>query len=213
MLIHSWRNPWFGILLRKTWLKYQILILATIGRVLSFLFTKIAVYPVYVLCCLNESYLPNIKDLCNHAWMLSQGWIQADRLGLCPPFSHAVSKSPSASAVIHIMISWRPEKQSAAQGLNWKEIFEYVRISMATNIPKKKKKWWVEAIGAGWLAEVRSIESQPHETTANKASDGNGHDPREQEQADSLPVDGFVGTVAETNTNSSSRDTHGCRDR
>jgi len=59
---------------------------------------------------------------------------------------------------------------------------------------------------------VRSVEKQTHQATGEGASDRDGHDPGEKEQTDTLPVDSLVGTVAKTDTDGSSSDTHGCGD-
>lgn len=59
------------------------------------------------------------------------------------------------------------------------------------------------------LTEVRSVEDDAHGQTTNGASDGNGHDPREDEETNSLPVDSLDGSVAETDTNGGTGDAHG----
>ena len=59
---------------------------------------------------------------------------------------------------------------------------------------------------------MRSIKSQGHEASADETGNGNSHDPGEEQEAESLPVDGLEGTVAETNTNSCAGDAHGSRD-
>lgn len=62
------------------------------------------------------------------------------------------------------------------------------------------------------LREVRGVEEQTHKHTADGAGDGDGHDPGSNEQADTLPVDSLVGTVAEADTDGSAGDAHGGRD-
>jgi len=59
---------------------------------------------------------------------------------------------------------------------------------------------------------VRSVKEQAHNDTSKSTGDWNSHDPGEDEETDSLPVDGLEGTVAETNTNCGSSDTHRCGD-
>jgi hypothetical protein len=60
------------------------------------------------------------------------------------------------------------------------------------------------------LSKVRCVENNAHGDTANGTGDGNGHDPGEDEQADSLPVDGFDGAVAEADADGGAGDAHGC---
>lgn len=59
---------------------------------------------------------------------------------------------------------------------------------------------------------MRRINCQPHQTTTNQASNRHRHDPREEQQAYSLPVDCLEGSVAETDTDGRARDAHRCRD-
>jgi hypothetical protein len=61
------------------------------------------------------------------------------------------------------------------------------------------------------LLEMRGVESKTHETSTDKTGDGDGHDPREDEKENSLPVDSLDTAVAETNTDGSTSDTHGGR--
>jgi len=58
---------------------------------------------------------------------------------------------------------------------------------------------------------MRSVDSQAHETATNQPGNRNRHDPRKEQQTNSLPVDGLEGTVAETNTHRGARDAHGRR--
>jgi hypothetical protein len=62
------------------------------------------------------------------------------------------------------------------------------------------------------LAEVRRIEEQPHQHTAESSSDRDRHNPCGDEQADTLPVNGTPGAVAKADADSSTSDAHGCRD-
>ena len=57
--------------------------------------------------------------------------------------------------------------------------------------------------------KVRSVKEQTHEHTADCTGNGDGHDPGENKQADSLPVDSLDGTVAETDTNGGASNAHG----
>jgi hypothetical protein len=59
---------------------------------------------------------------------------------------------------------------------------------------------------------VRSVEDDTHEETTDGSGNGDGHDPGEAEKADSLPVDGAEGSVAETDTNGGTSDAHRGRD-
>lgn len=56
---------------------------------------------------------------------------------------------------------------------------------------------------------MRGIEDQAHEDTANGSRNGDGHDPGEAEEGDSLPVDGLVGAVAEADADGGAGDAHG----
>jgi hypothetical protein len=63
------------------------------------------------------------------------------------------------------------------------------------------------------LLEVRGVESKSHEASTDKTGDGDGHDPREDEQENSLPVNSLEAAVAKTDTDGGTGDTHGGRDR
>lgn len=66
----------------------------------------------------------------------------------------------------------------------------------------------------GYLTlKVRGVEHDAHKHTSEGPSDGNGHDPGEDEETDSLPVNGLESAVAETDTDGGASDTHGSRDR
>lgn len=54
-----------------------------------------------------------------------------------------------------------------------------------------------------------SVEEQTHYHTTEGTGNGNGHDPGEQQESNSLEVDGFEGAVAETNANGGTSDAHG----
>lgn len=53
------------------------------------------------------------------------------------------------------------------------------------------------------------VDGKSHEAAADETGNGDGHDPREEEKAESLPVDGPPGTVAETDTDGGAGDAHG----
>jgi hypothetical protein len=59
---------------------------------------------------------------------------------------------------------------------------------------------------------VRSVDSQAHKTASNETGNGDGHDPREEQEEESLPVNGPEGAVAETNADSRASDAHRGRD-
>lgn len=61
--------------------------------------------------------------------------------------------------------------------------------------------------------EVRSVEEKTHEDTTKGTSNGDGHDPGEDQEADTLEVYGLEGAVAKTNTDGSSSNAHGGGDR
>jgi hypothetical protein len=60
-----------------------------------------------------------------------------------------------------------------------------------------------------FLSEMRSVEDDTHGQTTNGTGNGDGHDPREDKETDSLPVDGLEGTVAETDSDGGTSDAHG----
>jgi hypothetical protein len=60
--------------------------------------------------------------------------------------------------------------------------------------------------------KVRSIEEETHGNSTNETGNGDSHDPREEQEANSLPVNSPEGTIAKTNANSGTGDTHGSRD-
>lgn len=60
--------------------------------------------------------------------------------------------------------------------------------------------------------EMRSVEQDAHEDTGKCAGNWNSHNPGENKETNSLPVDSLESTVAKTDTNSGSGDTHGSGD-
>lgn len=56
---------------------------------------------------------------------------------------------------------------------------------------------------------MRGVEDNGARDTTDGSGNGDGHDPGEDEETDSLPVDGLEGAVAETNTDGGSGDAHG----
>jgi len=59
---------------------------------------------------------------------------------------------------------------------------------------------------------VRSVDCQRHDATTNESSNRDGHDPRKEQEADSLPVDSLEGAVAKTDSDSCASDAHRGRD-
>ena len=59
------------------------------------------------------------------------------------------------------------------------------------------------------LIKVRSIKEETHEDTTERTSDRNGSDPGDDQETDSLEVNGFDGAVAESDSNGRTGDTHG----
>jgi hypothetical protein len=59
------------------------------------------------------------------------------------------------------------------------------------------------------LTEVRGVEDDGHGETTDGTSNGNGHDPGEDEETNTLPVDGLDGSVAKADTDGRTSDTHG----
>lgn len=61
--------------------------------------------------------------------------------------------------------------------------------------------------------KVGSIEEQTHQTSTESASDRDSHDPRKQQKTNTLEVNSLEGSVAETDANGGTSDTHRGRDR
>lgn len=55
---------------------------------------------------------------------------------------------------------------------------------------------------------ARSVEGDAHEDTTDETGDGDGHDPGEEQEADTLPVDGLEGAVAEAHADGRAGDAH-----
>lgn len=60
---------------------------------------------------------------------------------------------------------------------------------------------------------MRSIKEQAHNNAAEGAGDGNCKDPCEEQKTNSLEINCFQCTVAETDADGSTSDAHGGRDR
>ena len=54
-----------------------------------------------------------------------------------------------------------------------------------------------------------SVEGETHESSTDETGNGDGHDPGEEQETHTLPVDGLEGTVAQANTDSGTGDAHG----
>lgn len=63
------------------------------------------------------------------------------------------------------------------------------------------------------LSETGRVDEESHDTATDETGDGDGHDPGEEQEADSLPVDGFEAAVAETDADGGTGDTHRGGDR
>lgn len=57
--------------------------------------------------------------------------------------------------------------------------------------------------------EVRSVKEKTHQDTTEGTGDGDGHDPGEDQEANTLEVDGLESAVAEADTDGGSGDAHG----
>lgn len=58
---------------------------------------------------------------------------------------------------------------------------------------------------------TRRIQRQPHQASTNQARNRDSHDPREEQQTDTLPIDSLKSAIAETHTDRGARDTHARR--
>lgn len=63
------------------------------------------------------------------------------------------------------------------------------------------------------VLKVRGVKGKSHKTSTDETGDGDGHDPGENEEEDSLPVDSLDVAVAKTDTDGGTSNTHGGRDR
>jgi hypothetical protein len=59
---------------------------------------------------------------------------------------------------------------------------------------------------------VGSVKEQRHRDSAQSSSNGDRHDPSRHEQADTLPVDGLVSSIAQAHSYRGAGDAHGGRD-
>jgi len=62
-------------------------------------------------------------------------------------------------------------------------------------------------------SEVRCVEQNAHETATDQTCNRDSHDPGEDQETNSLPVDSLQSAVAETNADGGTRDAHRRRDR
>ena len=60
---------------------------------------------------------------------------------------------------------------------------------------------------------MRRVQRKTHKTTTNQTRDGDSHDPGEEQQAHTLPIDSLVCTVAQSDADCGASDAHGGRDR
>lgn len=56
------------------------------------------------------------------------------------------------------------------------------------------------------------VKGKSHKTTTNQTRDGDSHNPREEQETNTLPVNSLEGAVAKTDTDSGTSDAHGCGD-
>lgn len=62
------------------------------------------------------------------------------------------------------------------------------------------------------LGPVRRIKDQTHQTATKGTGNGDGHDPGKEQETDTLEVDCLQATVAQTDADGGTGDTHGCGD-
>lgn len=72
--------------------------------------------------------------------------------------------------------------------------------------------WAIMIDRSRFLSEMGSVEGESHQAATDKAGNGDGHQPRKTQEADTLPVDGLVGAVAQTDADGGAGDAHGGRD-
>jgi hypothetical protein len=58
---------------------------------------------------------------------------------------------------------------------------------------------------------ARGVERDAHENATDETSDGDSHDPGEEQETDTLPVDSLEGTVTQADANSRASNAHGGR--
>ena len=59
---------------------------------------------------------------------------------------------------------------------------------------------------------MRRINEQSHQATTDGSGNGDSHDPSQEQEANTLEVDGLEGTIAQTDTDGRASDAHGCGD-
>lgn len=92
-----------------------------------------------------------------------------------------------------------------------KRVFQTIILRRYDQEPKTNAAL-SSASGNRLFLEVRGVENDTHGETANGTSDGDGHNPGEDEKTNSLPVDSLHSSVAETDTHGGTSDAHGGRD-
>lgn len=63
------------------------------------------------------------------------------------------------------------------------------------------------------LEEVRSVDEQTHQTSSKGTNNGDGQDPTQEQETNTLEVDSPQRAVAQTNSDGGTSDTHGGRNR
>jgi len=59
---------------------------------------------------------------------------------------------------------------------------------------------------------MRRVQKQSHQHSCQRPSNRDRHDPCEQQQAHSLPIDSLERAIAKTDADGGAGDAHGCRD-
>lgn len=62
------------------------------------------------------------------------------------------------------------------------------------------------------ILEMRCVKEETHEDAAQRAGDGDSHDPGHDEQADTLEVDSLERAIAQADSNGGAGDAHRCGD-
>ena len=83
--------------------------------------------------------------------------------------------------------------------MNFEYLFFPITTPVAIVLQKRQQRLCLIA---------RGVEEQTHGDTTDEASNGDGHDPGEEQETHTLPVDSLEGTVAQTDTDGGTGDAH-----
>lgn len=92
-----------------------------------------------------------------------------------------------------------------------KDVFRSVPNFPGLKQPKHMQNTQTAAFRLLLGTEMRRVEEETHENPAQRAGNGDGGDPGDDEQADTLEIDGLQCAVAEADTDGGAGNAHRCR--